>query len=88
MNWIKILKITLWVGSICSVFVLTGFINHNIKDEKCREVIIQIEDKNYLGFISEGDVLDLLNKEFKTPISQKIGDIDAFAIEKRLNHHP
>ena len=48
---------------------------------------MQIEDENHLGFINEGEVLNLLNKKFNTPISQKIGEINTYEIEKALNEH-
>ena len=87
MNWKKYLRISFWLGLFLCTIVLTGFINHNLSNEKCKEVIINIEDENHLEFINEGDILDLLNKEFHTPISQKIGEINTFEIEKRLNNH-
>ena len=83
----KFLRIAAWVLLIAGIFILTGFINHKMEDEKCREVIVTIEDLNRFGFISEGDIIDILNREFSTPISQKIKDIDTDAIEKRLNRH-
>lgn len=88
MNKVKrILRTVFWATLIIGVFALTGFINQNISEEKCREVIIQIEDAESYGFISESDVVNLLNNDFKTPISQKIKDINTDAIEKALNKH-
>lgn len=83
----KLLRYSLWVLFLGGIMILMGFINHNLKDEKCREVIIVIEDQNRFGFVDEGDILDLLNRNFNTPISQKISDIDCYAIEKNLNEH-
>jgi cell division protein FtsQ len=77
----------MWATLIIGVFALTGFINKSISEEKCSEVIIDIEDADNYGFISESDIVELLNKEFKTPISQKVKDINTDAIEKALNNH-
>ena len=44
--------------------LLTGFINHNLKEEKCTKVVIDITDEKRFGFISEGDITDL-NRVFE-----------------------
>jgi cell division protein FtsQ len=81
------LQISLWVGILILVTVLTGFINHSIKEGKCTSIVIDITDQERYGFISEGDITDLLNSDFNTPISQKTRDISTFEIEKRLVSH-
>ena len=83
----RIITVAIWVFVLLVITVLTGFINYNLKDEKCKQVIVNIIDANKYGFIEEGDVIDLLNAEFNTPISQKIRDIDTYKIEKRLQNH-
>lgn len=83
----KILRNLLWFGILIGLFVLTSFINHNMKEEKCKEVMIQITDAKSYGFIDEGDVTSILNRDFNTPVSQKIKDIDTYSIEKALNEH-
>ena len=83
----KILRIAFMVGLLISVAVLTGFINHSILEEKCTAIDIDITDQERYGFISEGDITDLLNSDFNTPVSQKIRDINTFEIEKTLGAH-
>ncbi|MEQ8325401.1 MAG: hypothetical protein RIC15_06860 [Vicingaceae bacterium] len=83
----KVLPIVAWALVILTVTVLTGFINKSIGEEKCAEITIDVTDGELYGFITEGDVIELLNKEFKTPISQKVKDINTNDIEKRLNEH-
>ena len=83
----KFLRIFFMTCLLLSVVILTGFINHTIKEEKCKAIVIDITDQERYGFISEGDITDLLNNDFNTPISQKIRDISTFEIEKKLLNH-
>ena len=83
----KAIRYAIYGLSVIGMLVLMGFINGNFNEEKCAEIVVKIEDLNRFGFISEGDILEILNREFNTPISQKIGDLNCFAMEKRLNEH-
>lgn len=82
----KYLKVAFWVLLILGTFITTGFINHNLSEETCKEVVIDIQDARLYGFIDEGDITQILNNKFNTPISQKIKDIDTYAIESALNN--
>lgn len=84
----RIIRLTSWVILLLGVSVLMGFINYNLNEEKCREIVVEITDMNLFGFVSESDIVEILNREFHTPISQKIADISCHDIECRLNQHP
>ncbi len=86
-KWKKILRLLVWTIFISSIFIITGFINHSFREEKCEEVLIEIQDVELYGFIDEGDITYILNNQFNTPISQKIRDINTFEIERTLNDH-
>lgn len=83
----KILRISGWSSLVLATIVTTAFIDHDLGEETCSDVVIDITDEKSYGFISEGDVSDLLNREFNTPISQKVKDIHTYDIEKRLRKH-
>lgn len=82
-----ILRIVLWVVLSGGTLVLCGFISNSMNNEKCREVFIEIEDARNLGFISEGEVLEILNSKFNTPLSHKIGELPTREMERTLNSH-
>ena len=81
----KILKIILWIALIGGTIILTGSINYSHKEEMCKEVVIKIEDAQLYAFVDEVEIKNILNNNFNTPISNKIGNINAFEIEKYLN---
>lgn len=83
----KYLKYSVWLILVAGLFLLTGFINDSLSDEKCREIVIDIRDAESYGFIDETEITEILNRKFNTPISQKIRDIDTWSIEKLLNEH-
>ena len=86
-DWKKIARLTSWSIAIASVFITTGFINQKFGREKCREVVIDIIDARNYGFVDEGDITEILNSRFNTPVSQKLQDINTYAIEQHLNNH-
>ena len=83
----KVLYIAGWTSLVLAAIVMSGFIDYRMSEEKCAEIMIDITDEKSYGFITEGDIFELLNREFNTPISQKIKDIKTYDIEKRLREH-
>lgn len=81
----KILRILLWIVLIGGTIVLTGSINYSHKEEMCKEVVINIEDAQLYSFVDEAEIINILNNNFNTPISNKIGKINTHEIEKYLN---
>ncbi len=83
-------KLKILLRLLLPVFLLVSlsFINGVQEDAKCKDIVISVHSDDNHEFINEGDVLDLINNQFNTPVSQTIGDIHTDLIEDELeNHH-
>lgn len=87
-KWIKIFKI---VGVLCLLSLL-AFIIYTAKNRQedvvCTKIIVQITDANTLKFVTEKDVLAMLNQsENSSIINQKVAQINLKQIEQKIEEN-
>jgi cell division protein FtsQ len=84
----KVLQISFWVILFVGLLAIFGFAISEQKRVPCAGIIVEIEDGNEHGFISEADVLRLIKEHFKNIETLQIDSINTGIIEAALKKNP
>jgi cell division protein FtsQ len=87
-NWTRLWFVWGWIISISALFLTLGFVGKEKNSVKCKVVSISITDESGNEFITENDVLDLLNSNGKQPVGKTMNDINIGLLEKLVNSNP
>ena len=69
------------------IVAVTAF-NTKPADQVCKGMELIIKDSIDHGFISQKEVLRLLNGKKLSPVGKKMGDINTRLLEEELSQHP
>lgn len=81
-------KILLYIGLVIAVGLLVAGViwtNYQASADKCRYVIVDIVNADSTAFVTEGGIINLLNKHDLNPEGKLLSSINADNIEHTLN---
>lgn len=84
----KLLIFLKYIGLFATIGLLVfGIIwaNHQLSGEKCRNIVIDIVNTDSLSFVTEGNIINILNKAKLNPTGKLITSINTDLMEKTLN---
>ena len=84
----KILTILKYIGLILAIGLLVAGIiwaNHQMKGNKCRNIIIDIVNTDSVSFVTKGNIINMINKSGTNPEGKFIPLINTDIIEDSLN---
>src|SRR5258705_1950411 len=87
-TWKRLAFISGWVICISTLFVTLGFVGKEKSNIRCKSITINISDENGNEFITDNDVLDLLNSSGKQAVGKRMNDINIALLEKLVNSNP
>src|SRR6185295_6792100 len=87
-NWTRLWFVSGWVISVSALLLTLGFVGKEKNSVKCKAVSINISDDSGNEFITENDVLDLLNSKGKQPVGKTMNDINIGLLENLVNSNP
>jgi cell division protein FtsQ len=79
MKYIK--KIVIWVLTCLYLLLIAGFVSTRYESQLCNEIRITIEDSLNSGFLSQEDILQILDKKGIQCLGRPLADIDLSYIE-------
>lgn len=84
----KIIKISLWVLTLTALAVSLAFVGEARRSQACSGINITIDSVGNHEFITEEDVLAIINDQFDSLINRPLAIIDINQIELVLNNNP
>ena len=84
----RILKIFVWVIILAYIVVVPGFIVDRSGKTPCNLIDISLPDSLSSRFVTQDDILTVINKRDNQILGYPIGTIDTRKIEIRLVSHP
>lgn len=84
----RILKIFVWVIIIAYLVVIPGFIVNRSGETPCNLIDISLPDSLSSRFVTQDDILNVINKHDNQMLGYPIGTINTREIEIRLALHP
>jgi len=84
----RILKIFVWVIILAYIVVIPGFIVDRSGETPCNLIAISLPDSLSSRFVTQEDILDIINKRDNQILGYPIGTLDTREIEIRLVLNP
>ena len=82
-----LLSIVLLLITAYLVMAITAF-NRKPEGQVCHDIQLIIQDTAYAGFITQKEVISMLEKKGISPIGKKLDRIRTKTVEKELSKHP
>ena len=84
----KIIKITVWIALSTALVLCLAFANEARKALLCPGLVISIDTTGNHEFVTEKDIINIINNEFDSIIGNQLSTIDINKIESILNNNP
>jgi cell division protein FtsQ len=84
----RILKIFVWVVIIAYIVVVPGFVVDRSEKTPCNSIDISLPDSLTSRFVTQDDILNVINKLDNQVLGYPIGTLNTREIEIRLALHP
>lgn len=77
-------KIAIWVLTFAYLFLIAGFVSNRYESQLCNRINIAIEDSLKSGFLSQEDVLKILEKQDIHYLGVPISEIELANLEEAI----
>jgi cell division protein FtsQ len=77
-------KIATWILTIVYLFLIAGFVSNRYENQLCNEIKITIQDSLNSGFLSQEDVLGILDKKGLHYLGEPLSQIDLTKLEDEI----
>ncbi len=77
-------KIATWILTIVYLFLIGGFVSNRYESQLCNEIKISIQDSLSSGFLSQEDVIGILDKKGIHYLGEPLAQIDLTKLEDEI----
>lgn len=77
-------KIATWILTIVYLLLIAGFVSNRYESQLCNEIKISIQDSLNSGFLSQEDVLGILDKKGINYLGEPLSKIDLSKLEDEI----